>query len=920
MRIFSRARSLWVGLRTRRAVEADMAEEFATHLELRAADLVRQGVPPDEALRRARLEFGSGEQFKDEGRAARGLRTVDDLRFSWLDFKLGFRMLAKYPVLTLVAGFAMAFAIWVGVGTFEFLNQVVNPRLPLADGDRLVAIRNWDIKSNGDEPRALHDYAEWKRQLRTVEEFGAWREVDRNLILGDGMGEPVDHVEMSASGFRLARVPALLGRTLIDADEVADAPAVMVIGHDLWTTRFGGDSGVIGRTVTLGAVPVEIVGVMPEGFAFPVAHNAWRPFRLDAVDYQPRQGPGINVFGRLAPGARLAEAQREIALLGQRAAIANPETHEFLRPQVIPYAKSFVNIGGWVAAGVLVSGNLLLVLLLLLICSNVALLLFARAATREGEIIVRSALGASRRRIVIQLFSEALVLAGVASAVGLAAVSYGIRWGLRLVEGELMNGGRLPFWFDGRLSPMTIVYAVALTVLTAVVTGVIPAMRVTRDLAHRLKEVTAGGGGVRFGGVWTAIIVAQVAVTTVFPSVAFFVGQDVVKIRTYDLGVDTDEFLTFELQMDRVAPGDSSTASFLARFESASQTLEQRLVTTSGVRGVTVANNLPRVYHGWNQVEVEGESVPPTNIAWGHRAGSANVDLDYFEVLGTPMVAGRAFNSGDLSPGALTVIVNKPFVDAVFGGRNAIGRRLRYVAREPHRPDVAQRNQPSLSRDPIPDGPWYEIVGVSRDLGTTSGYGRLGVYHPIARRQQYPITFVVHSAGDPDVIVPEVRKVAAQVDPTLRVSAPMSLTDVVNDDLQFYSFWLGLVRTVSLVALLLSLAGIYAVTSYVVSRRTREIGVRVALGASGRQIITSILRRPLLQVGLGILIGTILTSVLSGAVSIDEVRTEPTVSILMKLGAVALYGAFMLAVCLLACIVPTRRALSVQPTDALRTD
>jgi hypothetical protein len=378
------------------------------------------------------------------------------------------------------------------------------------------------------------------------------------------LGEPVDHVEMSASGFRLTRVPALLGRTLVDADEAPDAPAVLVIGHDLWSTRFGSDSAVIGRTVTLGAEPVEIVGVMPEGFAFPVAHNAWRPFRLDALDYQPRQGPAINVFGRLARGARLADAQREIALLGQRAATAYPETHEFLRPQVVPYAKSFVNIPGWAAAGLLMSGNLLLILLLLLVCSNVALLLFARAATREGEIIVRSALGASRRRIVLQLFSEALVLAGVAAVVGLAAVSYGIRWGLRMVEGELMDGGRMPFWFYGRLSPTTILYAVLLTVLTAVVTGVIPAMRVTRDLANRLKEVTAGGGGVRFGGFWTAIIVAQVAVTVVFPSVAFFVGQDVAKIRTYDLGVDTGEFLTFELQMDRVAPGDTSVASFTA--------------------------------------------------------------------------------------------------------------------------------------------------------------------------------------------------------------------------------------------------------------------------------------------------------------------------------------------------------------------
>jgi predicted lysophospholipase L1 biosynthesis ABC-type transport system permease subunit len=183
----------------------------------------------------------------------------------------------------------------------------------------------------------------------------------------------------------------------------------------------------------------------------------------------------------------------------------------------------------------------------------------------------------------------------------------------------------------------------------------------------------------------------------------------------------------------------------------------------------------------------------------------------------------------------------------------------------------------------------------------------MGIYHPIARDQQYPVDFAIRVAGNLSALVPEVRRIAAEVDPTLRVSSAMSLTDVVNDDLRFVSFWLGLVRTVSAVALLLSLTGIYAVTSYIVSRRTREIGVRVALGASGRQIVTSILRRPLRQVAFGILIGTIMTALMAGAISIEGLRTQPAVGLLMKLSAVALYGAFMLAVCLLACIVPTRR-------------
>jgi predicted lysophospholipase L1 biosynthesis ABC-type transport system permease subunit len=267
------------------------------------------------------------------------------------------------------------------------------------------------------------------------------------------------------------------------------------------------------------------------------------------------------------------------------------------------------------------------------------------------------------------------------------------------------------------------------------------------------------------------------------------------------------------------------------------------------------------------------------------------------------------------------VIVNQPFVNMVLGGRNAIGRRIRYVAREPHNGvDVVQRAQPSLNRMPTPDGPWYEVVGVSRDLGSGSGYGRAGIYHPISRDLQYPVSWIVHAAGRPDVVIAEIRSVAAAIDPTLRVNRPMTLEDVVNDDLDFYNFWLTLLRAVSAIALLLSLAGIYAVTSYTVSRRTREIGVRVALGANPREIVTSVLRRPLLHVCLGIVIGTILTGGLSGAIGIDAVREHGAVSTLVSVGVVMLYGVVMLGVCLLACVVPTWRALSIQPTDALRTD
>ena len=488
-RIIARARSLWRGVRGSSRLQAEMDEEFRLHQELRAADLVRDGLTLAAAARQARLEFGSTERFKDEGRRSRGLRRFDDLRVSWLDFKLGFRMLARYPGLTLVGGLAMAFAIWVGAATFELVTQVIRPTLPLPGGDRIVAIRNWDTEASRPESRALHDFVAWRDELKAVRELGAYRTLERNLITGDGHGEPVEVAEISASAFRLVRVAPLLGRSLIDADEQAGAPPVAVIGHDVWQARFGGDPAVVGQTVRFGSTRTTVVGVMPEGFAFPVAQSFWVPLRLNALDHARRDGPSIDIFGRLAPDATLQEAQAELTTLGKRAAADFPTTHARLVPQVMPYARSVVDVTGWQSLAVL-SMNLPLALFLALVCGNVALLLFARAATRESEIVVRSALGASRGRIIMQLFAEALVLGGMAALVGLAAAGFGLRWAMSIVEAEFLNGDRLPFWFSDRLSPTTVLYAAALTVFGVVISNVMSFVPKKSESARVAAAVT----------------------------------------------------------------------------------------------------------------------------------------------------------------------------------------------------------------------------------------------------------------------------------------------------------------------------------------------------------------------------------------------------------------------------------------------
>ena len=924
----ARARSLWRGVRRRSQVEADMTHEFRSHVELRAADLARRGLSPAAAERQARLEFGSTERYKDEARASRGLRRVDELRVSWLDFKLGFRMLARYPGLTLVGGLAMAFAIWVGAATFELVTQILRPTLPLPDGNRIVTIRTWDLLANRSEPQVAHDFVAWQEELRSVTDLGAYRALERNLITGSGRGEPVEVAEITASAFRLTRVPPLMGRTLVGADELPGAPAVVVIGHDVWQRRFAGDPNVVGRTVRLASAPVTIVGVMPREFSFPVAQSFWVPLRLNVLSYGRRAGPSIRVFGRLAPGASMGDAQAELTALGARASSAFRDTHQHLRPQVMPYARSVVDVRGWRSVGVM-SVNLPLVMLLVLVCGNVALLMFARAATRESEIVVRTALGAGRGRIIMQLFAEALVLGGVAAVVGLAAAGFGIRWVMGVIEAEFLQGARLPFWFQDSLSLTTLLYAALLTVFGAVIAGVVPALKVTRAVGTRLKQASAGGGGLRFGGVWTAVIIAQVAVTVAFPAVAFFVRRDAVQIETVDVGFPAREYLSVRLEMDREprpgAPADTSQAAFRARFRAIYQELERRIGAESAVTRVAFADRLPLMYHPYRIIEVDSGGAAPRRPEWpnGYRVSNASVSPGYFDAVAAPVLSGRDFRVSDQafdspdpgSPNARggVVIVNQSFVRLVLGDRNPIGRRIRYVeageTSEPWPPDAKP-------------GPWYEIVGVARDLGMALGadVGQgaggdpkvAGIYHPVAPGGVYPAHMAMRVSGDPASFSPKLRAIATAIDPTLRLYNVMPLSDVTESELQFLDFWFRLVLGTAAIALTLSLAGIYAVMSFTVARRTREIGVRVALGADARRVATSIFRRPLAQVALGVVAGTGFVAFLVRA-AMGRLTAQEIV-------VVVGYAALMMAVCMLACIVPTRRALRVQPTEALRAE
>jgi predicted permease len=832
---------------------------------------------------------------------------------SWLDVRLGLRMLVKHPALTLVGGLGMAVAIAIGAGFFALIDGYVLPPLPLDQGERVVGIHNWDAEANEPETRSLHDFAEWRGELRAVEDLGAFQTIRRNLIAPDGRAEPVHVAEMTASGFRVARVAPLLGRPLVDEDEQPGAPPVVVIGHDVWRTRFGGDSAVVGRTLRLGSTVHTIVGVMPEGFAFPMNFRLWTPLRVDPAPYARRRGPELFLFGRLARGATEAQARAELEALGRRAAAAHPATHAQLRPRLVPFTATWGDVSAGDSRWLLYLVQLLVSMLLVVVAVNVAILVYARTATRRGEIVVRSALGASRRRIVAQLFVEALVLSAAAAVVGLMLAAWGVGKMHAILEGIVAQAGGLPFWIRGGLSTGTVLYAAGLAVLGAVIVGVVPGVQATgRRMQSSLRQL-GGGTGMQLGRTWTLLIVAQVAFAVAVLPAALFSTWLLVREGYADPGFPAHEFLVARLEMDHDAPpvagAEAHEAAFGARYTDRMTELARRLAAEPGVAAVTFAFDIPGV-EASGAVEVPGARTPPAG-GTGHPVRFNGVDAGFFGAFGIPVLAGRPFGPGDPGPASTAVIVNRTFVQTVLGGGDALGRRVRHVGED-------RWMEAAGGAADSPPGRWHEIVGVVGDLpakAMDAGEAEPRMYHPATAAQVYPAMLSVRLRGmEPAAFSGRMRDVATALDPTLRPHPLTPLDQVYSQGEQaMMRFGAVAITLMTVSVLLLSAAGIYALMSFTVTRRRREIGIRSALGADPRRILRSIFSRAAGQLGAGLAVGLAAAALLDGLAGGE---------LLAGKGAVLLPGVavLMLTVGLLAALGPARRGLRIQPMEALREE
>jgi putative ABC transport system permease protein len=831
--------------------------------------------------------------------------------FSSLDFTLAWRVLLRYRGLSIVGVFGMAVGIAVATGAFALISMLMDPRLPLPDGERIVSLTSFDTRTSNSELRLVRDYEAW-RSLTSIEDLSIARTVSRNLVVEGRVPEPVTIVEMRASAFRVARVEAFRGRHLLPEDEAPGAAGAIVIGYDEWVRRFETDPNIIGKSIRLGGDAYQIVGVMPDGFGLPTNNSFWIPWRLDPLAYQPRTGPYVGVFGRLAPGATLETAQAELTEMGRRASTEWPATHEHIRPRVMPYAFAYTDMGDAENFLAMRAIQLALVLLLIVVCVNVAILVYARTATRQGEIAIRGALGASRTRIVAQLFIEALTLASVAACIGLFIVLIA----MPQMEGAFLGivGGKLPFWMEFRLKTDGILYVVGLTLLSAAIVGVLPALKATRrDVQAGLQTLSPGSGSrMQMGRMWTLLIVAQVALTVALLPAAIFFTWDGLRLRTGDAGFASREVVSTTLAMDRTSepPSAAGDTAFNTRYAAAHEEVVRRL--SEEPAAINVTYSLVDAGHEHAMIAVaEGEPVPPDPIGYnivdgdklGHLVRYNRVAAGFFDAFDVPVILGRGFSASDADSD--TILISRTFADTVFGVANPLGRRIKYVGRSHEALDDGR---------PVPLERWYEIVGVVPDFPVNQNPREPRLYHAASFGDVYPARVGVRvRSNDPVTFSGALRDVSAAVSPSLQVRDITTIELAVKREEGVFRM-IGLtVGMVMFSVLALSGAGIYALMSFTVARRRREIGIRAALGADRRQLLLGIFSRAIAQLAAGAALGMLL------AVGLEELLEG---EMFQGNGAVILplVAAIMMTVGVLAALGPAKQGLRIQPTEALRDE
>jgi predicted permease len=806
------------------------------------------------------------------------------------DLRYAVRLLVRDRWFTGIAAVVLALGIGANNAVFTIVNAVLLRSIPFANPEQLVVMLTRDTRGR-QLGVSLADFDDWRSSTRTLSGMSMVFSGSFNVSDEGRIPEQYPGAYVSANYFKMVGIMPILGRDFGPEDDGPGGPPVVMLSNAVWQQRYGGVPGVLGTSIRLNGITATVIGVMPQGLGFPQGEQIWLPMSQfpPALRQQPRQARNYFVIGRLANGISIEQARTELNAIGSALASKFPDSNKDLAPYPDPLEGLIVGrqlrLLFWTLLGAVG-------FVLLIACSNVANLLLARAARRTGEMSVRVAIGASRWQVVRQLLTESVLLAFVAGVLGLLLSVAGIRW----FDAETQNIGR-PFWMVFTMDWRTFGFLFGICILTGVLFGLAPALHVSRtNVNETLKEGgRSGSTGIRARRWSNGLIVAQLALTLVLLAGAGFMMRSFFEMYNREIGIDTSRVLTMNMILPvRKYPTSESRTRFVAQ-------VEERLSTAADIEAVSIATSLPGGGGGGRQLEFAGRA----DVAENDRPTVTMLSIGsrYFDVIGVRVVQGRSFSESDGLPGRESVIVNQRLVDMHFKGQNPIDAQLRFAATGPGQPATA----------------WLTVVGVVPNVRQ-----RIDNQSP----DSDPIVYIPHRQNptltNAVALIARTRAGAARAGQTLReemraVDPDQALfnirtLDEVMSQQRFLHRVFGTMFTLfAVIALILAAVGLYAVTAYTVTQHTREIGMRLVLGAAPAQVIWLFLRRGAVQLGIGLVIGVAGAFGAGRLLQALLVQTSPR-DPLTLLSIVAL----LTIVAAVACIIPARRATRLDPLRALR--
>jgi predicted permease len=888
-------------------IERDVNDEIAFHLESRVRELIAFGQSEETARRNAEAQFGDLRASRRELAAVDRHRRRRERIGRWLDtiaqdLRYAVRSLRRSPAFTIAAALTLVIGIGASVAIFAVVHDVLLRPLPFGNPERLVGAWH-DMPSIGltHAPQAPSTYFTYQRLAQSIEGIGVYREGEVNVSEPGAATEPerVTSASFSATLIPVLQVAPLFGHAFTDAEDRPGAAPVLLIGEGLWRTRFGADPKIIGRTLDVDGVSREIVGVMPARFRFPAAATRlWIPLQLDPVN-PPPTAFAYSAVARLKAGVTVADAERDFTAVLPRAAELVPKfvpgisTRQIMdqvhpRPVLVPLR---ADITGGVARTLwMVAAAAALVLLVA--CANAANLTLVRADAHQRELAVREALGAGRGRLTLHFFAESGVLAAMAAVLGLAAAAVAVR--------SLVTAGPvgIPRLTEVRIDAITVLFTLGLAAMVAVSCSFIPALRIGRGGLALREGGRSGTAGRIHQRVRGGLVMAQIALALVVLAGSGLLMRTFERLHAIRPGFDSQHVSTFWIALPPTRyKVDTSIVQFYSR-------LVERVAALPGVEVVGLTSRLPLESHGVNPNPLYPEDDPSYEKKLPPLQLFTTVNGDYFRAMGIPLLAGRTFDymAGQRDGDAIVSRRTAQFFWRDSTGVTVLGKRFR----------------------PLPTGRWYTVIGVvddARDTALATPPPQT-VYFPetlekdgVAKVTKRTMALVVRTTNEPTSIAPGVLRAVRELDPTLPVFDAKPMAAVLTAATAQLTFIILILGGAAAVTLILGAVGLYGVLAYVVTLRTRELGIRIALGATPRTVASAMTRYGIGLTGVGIAFGFVIFALVARFLRSLLFGVAPSDP--LALGGSAL---LLVAIAALASWVPARRAARVDPADALRAE